>query len=288
MTQQAVEQTLSGAVASGGTITVAYPSNTDAGHFQGANGHTLDAMGARFVSPTSISLSFGTSDITLTYNGSTTIPAGTDIFVGLNQLGGNGSLVEGDRQVSTGLTVVRLGAPDAADANGICASQTINTTGAINGALASGGVATFDVPRNVVAAWSNTATVTVTGTDEYGVTVVETSGSGTSLAGKKAFKTVTSVVSSTSVTSATVGSGDVLGLPVALPGTGFVLADMEDNAAAGTASTIVVADGDTATATTGDVRGTVDPNSACNGSKYFTLVCALPDPDDKGAKQFGG
>jgi|TARA_R100000084_G_scaffold73478_1_gene32924 hypothetical protein len=288
MTHHAVEQTLSGAVASAGTITVAYPDNTDAGHFTGATGHTMDAMGARFTDPADISLSFGASDITLTYNGSTTIPAGTTVHIGLSQMGGDGVLAEGNRAVGSGLTVIRLGAPDTKDPNGICESQTINTTGTINGALASGGVATFDVPRNVVAAWTNTATITITGTDEYGVTVVETSGSGTSLAGKKAFKTITAVTSSTSITSATVGSGDVLGLPVALPGTGFVIADMENNAAAGTASTIVAADAAAATATTGDVRGTSDPNSACNGTKYFTLVCALPDPDDKGVAQYGG
>jgi hypothetical protein len=159
----------------------------------------------------------------------------------------------------------------------------------INGALASGGVATFDVPRNVVAAWTNTATITVTGTDEYGNTVVETSASGTSMAGKKAFKTITSVVPSANITGATVGTGDVLGLPVFLPGAGHVLSELQDGDVA-TAGTVVagLSVNTESTATTADVRGTYDPNSACNGALRFELLVALPDPTHLGNAQFAG
>ena len=38
-----------------------------------------------------------------------------------------------------------LGAPDAADADGVCATQSVTASATINGVLASGGVATFDV-----------------------------------------------------------------------------------------------------------------------------------------------
>jgi hypothetical protein len=157
----------------------------------------------------------------------------------------------------------------------------------INGALASGGVATFDVPRNVVGAWTGTAVMTVTGTDVYGETVVESSASGTSLTGKKAFKTVTAVSVSADVTAATVGSGDVLGLPVALPEKGLVVREMEDGAAP-TAGTLVAAVRTTATATTGDVRGTYDPNSACDGAKAFQLLALLPNATDHGVDQYAG
>lgn len=56
---------------------------------------------------------------------------------------------------------VLIGAPDAADADGVAASQSVGAGASftVNGALASGGVATFDVPRNVVAAWTDTAVV---------------------------------------------------------------------------------------------------------------------------------
>src|SRR3546814_1050600 len=73
------------------------------------------------------------------------------------------------------ICAVNLGAPLTADADGVCASQAITAAagGTINGAFATGGVATFDVPRNVVAAWTTAAVLTVTGTDAYGNALVE-------------------------------------------------------------------------------------------------------------------
>src|SRR3546814_2228644 len=64
------------------------------------------------------------------------------------------------------ICAVNLGAPLTADADGVCASQAITAAagGTINGAFATGGVATFDVPRNVVAAWTTAAVLPVTGT----------------------------------------------------------------------------------------------------------------------------
>ena len=89
--------------------------------------------------------------------------------------------------------------PVALDADGICAQQTLAAAGnaLINGALASSGVVTLDVPRNVIvdAAGAATAVLTVTGTDVYGVPMSEaiTLNGTTAVAGKKAFKTITSV-----------------------------------------------------------------------------------------------
>jgi hypothetical protein len=127
---------------------------------------------------------------------------------------------------------IELGSPDADDANGVVESQDLTDAGAfsstgIAGALASGGIATFDVPRNVVAAWTTTSVLTITGTDEYGNTIVESSASGATLTGKKAFKTVTGVTSSEDITALTVGTGDVLGLPVYLGETHQILAELE-------------------------------------------------------------
>jgi hypothetical protein len=36
------------------------------------------------------------------------------------------------------------------------------------------------------------------------------------------------------------------------------------------------------------VRGTYDPDSACNGTKTFTLLVALTDPTYKGVAQYAG
>ena len=177
------------------------------------------------------------------------------------------------------LAFIDFGAPATADADGVAASQAVvvltTPLAVINGALASGGVATFDVPRNVVAAWTGTAVVTITGTDRYGRTMVESSASGTSLAGKKAFKTVTSVSFSADVTGATVGSGDVLGLPFRVNANGVVAARANGAIDAGTFVAAVTTE--PATATTGDVMGTFDPAVALNGTNTVGLLVVITD-----------
>src|SRR5690554_6062552 len=75
------------------------------------------------------------------------------------------------------LTGVDLGSPEQADADGVCETQSLNAgiDADLDGALVSDGVAVFDVPRNVVAAWTGTAVLTVTGEDQYGQALVESS-----------------------------------------------------------------------------------------------------------------
>ncbi len=171
--------------------------------------------------------------------------------------------------------------PATADADGISASQsvTVGTTplALINGALASGGVATFDVPRNVVAAWTNTAVVTVTGTDVYGRTMSEASGSGTSFTGAKAFKTITSVSFSADVTGATVGSGVVFGLPYVVTNAAYLVRTGWDSAVADNGGTFVAADTTSpATTTTGDTRGTYAvAGNAPNGTRRLVIGIGL-------------
>lgn len=296
MSFKIVKASAGSAVATNGTVTFSYPAGTNAGSFV-AFGHKLwvDKFQRTLESPTDFTVSFGASNITVTYKGSTTIPAGASLNAQFNQLGEDDGTpdvspkIEGVQDVLT--VKLGLGAPITADADGVSASQsvTVGTTplALINGALASGGVATFDVPRNVVAAWTGTSVLTVTGTDVYGKVVKESSASGTSLAGKKAFKTITSCSFSADVTGATIGTGDVLGLPVFLPGTAYVLKELQDGAAA-TAGTVVAGISSAATATTGDVRGTYDPNAACDGAKVFDLIVVLGDPDYKGVAQYAG
>lgn len=105
-----------------------------------------------------------------------------------------------------------------ADADGVCASQTATATGGsnltINGALATGGVATMDAPRHVsITATGNNAakTFTVTGTDRLGNAISEAipGPNGTTVKGSYNFNTITTVaINAASAGTVTVGSAD--------------------------------------------------------------------------------
>lgn len=185
-----------------------------------------------------------------------------------------------------------FGAVAALDADGHCAAQAVAAAGyaTINGALAG----VNDVPRGIRAASASasdtTQTITIRGTDLYGNALTETltlTGT-TAVNGKKAFKTVSSVyVSAATAGNITVGTNDVLGLPFAATKKARII-DVFFNDAKDASATIVVADTTSpATATTGDVRGTVDPNSACNGSDVVVIM--IPDATNAfGVDQYAG
>lgn len=291
-----VEMVLASSVADAGTFNVSYPDSRNAGDYQGGSNHGIvsNRYGEISARAGEASFSFGTSNITITNNSGQTLAAGETIFVQLDRLGADmetNALAHPESMAHTHVVTINLGAPDTADVDGIFAAYT-GSTPALDGALVSGGVATLDVPRNIVvnSGGADTAVLTFTGTDVHGATVVEsiTLNGITAVAGKKAFKTITGVSSSGAIANgAFAGPGDVLGLPVYLPQTGQVLAELEDGAAA-TAGTIVAGVTTAATATTGDVRGTYDPNSAADGATAFQLVVALGDPSAKGNSQYAG
>ena len=328
MSFKKAEVTLSADVLSGGTITVQYPANSDAGTFLGAYAHKMWAAGHQklYSAPGDFTVSFGASDITVTYNGSTTIPEGTRVSFQFDTLGDDQRRLRTDVDNVHNVApltpfVINLGAPITADTDNMVKAatsteapnaETVTYTPDTNGVSPTDGVGPvvtkngvkyweMDVPRNVSAAVTHGSsvvamTIVATGLDEYGAAVSETlsitaTGTSKTAAGLKAFKWVRSIAlvsaSDAEANTVNVGFGDVLGLPVALPQKGLVVGEMEDGAAP-TAGTLVAAVRSTATATTGDVRGTYDPNSAANGSKVFSLVATLPDPSDKGVAQYAG
>lgn len=235
------EAVLASAVADAGTFTLSYPARQapecgsySEGDFYLAMQHKLMMNQSELSFPDDFDLTFGTSNITVTNRSGATWPAGAKWRLTLNT---DGKTVYRDSPSSSegSRTVKRVGrnsvvrfcvTPDVLDADGVCASQTVTGAGTafnLNGALVSGGEAIMDVPRTIQAAWTNTAVITITGKDEYGNTIVEQSASGTSHYGTKAFAKVTRITTSATITSATVGTTDTLGLPVFLPSRNNVL-----------------------------------------------------------------
>lgn len=172
--------------------------------------------------------------------------------------------------------------PVTLDADGICASQTVSTANAlINGALASGGAVTLDVPRalQMVAAVGNTSNVTVTGTDFYGQAQTETRAlNGTTPVNlTKAFRTITRVFVNGSVTTFTIGTRDAFGLPYRTTNVAYIVSVKWNSTLAQDAGTFAAADVTSpATATTNDVRGTYIPANAADGVKRLVICLALP------------
>lgn len=79
---------LSAAVDQNDTITVAYPDGTAQGDFASV-GHSMwaDALQTLFTPGNGISVSFGVSDITVTYTGETSIPANTYVKLQFSRVG---------------------------------------------------------------------------------------------------------------------------------------------------------------------------------------------------------
>lgn len=289
--------TIASTVPVGGTFTADYPAGKGAADYRGGDDHLIVSGSAPvlFAREGDFVIAYGASNMTVTILRGRGFTAGEIVNLNLDRaaIGPGEEVVMANPLKMAALTTIRvnLGKPVASVSDGAVASQAATlATGlatGINGALAANGVATFDVPRNVVAAWTNIAVLTVTGTDEYGNVIRESSGSGTTFTGKKAFKTVTAVTVSADVTGLTVGTSKVLGLPVYLSSAAEVIRELQDGVVP-TAGTVVVGDVNAATATTGDVRGTYAPNGTPNGSVAFELILALRSPEYRGVPQFAG
>lgn len=123
----------------------------------------------------------------------------------------------------------------------------------------------------------NTHTVTVAGYDVYGFPMTEThSLNGTVTAGKKAFKYIASVTPNGTLTAnVSVGTGDIFGFPIRCDTFGYSTFYFNDTI--GNVNGFVAAVTTAATATTGDVRGTIDItnasgfNTSSNGTKKLQL-----------------
>lgn len=311
-----IRGTLSADVANGATFTVAYPNKdapetgvTNEGDFYNAVGHNLIVGSSNvFQFPAGFGLTFGTSNITVTNRTGTTLKAGDQFTLELKERGddvyASGNLTpaldKGKMAMMAKLTpvLIKLGAPDAFSINGIRTTAAgVMVAGAdvvLNGSLVVNGVGQIDVARTLQIGSNNVAdttqVVTVRGTDMYGVALREdfTLNGNTSVFGKKAFKTVTSVRTSANTAGAvTIGTDNKIGSPVFIPETGLVVIGNINGA---TDSITVAQTGLTtgaSTATTNDVRG-LFTCSGTDGDRVYEVVAFLPDAGYKGVPQFNG
>jgi hypothetical protein len=300
MAFRTISGVLASAVATGGTFTVAYPTGTSRGDFAYGVRHRLSALGRVFSAPEDVTIAF-TGLATVTYNGATTLPAGTAFTLQLDTQGSGTDITDANSAVVVAngaeLVLLKLGSPTALAAAGVCAAQAV--AGAVNLVLVAGVNSPLTglgarTGRNVTAVSANagdtTQTITIRGFDMYNRPMTETfvlNGT-TTRAGVKAFFRVTQVSSSAATAgNVSVGFGNAIGIPAHLPNGTFVIREIADNAVA-TSGTLVagLALGTRSTATTADIRGTYTPNAAPDGSRDYTLLAALPDPTFLGSAQF--
>ena len=209
-----------------------------------------------------------------------------------------------------------LGAPAVADADSLVKAATstelpnaetvtyvIATAGGsspIDGVDSDG---IQDVARNIVSTVTHGSsvvamTIVYTGLDAYGETVSEThtipaTGTSQVVNGAKAFKSITSVAitaaGNAEANTLNAGFGDVIGLPYRITDKNQVLTMFDGQP---DAAVVVIADDTTATATTGDIRGTVNPNGTLDGSKKLGAWIVPASRTTKtgafGIAQYGG
>jgi hypothetical protein len=183
--------------------------------------------------------------------------------------------------------------PQALIANNIATAQTTSssitlTAGtSVKSVTTAGGVTVLqlDCPRAVsIVSGTGTLTnrnVTISGYDYYGQAMSEVIATGTvqstTVAGKKAFFQITSATISGALgATIAVGTTDILGIPVRVFNVSYIASVKSNNTLAQDAGTFVAAATQTATTTTGDVRGTYVPATASNGIVRTTMGILLP------------
>lgn len=303
-----VSTAASAAIATNGTFTILAPTATLAGAIKNRGGHVMSihAMAAQFFFPKDFSLSWSGATATVTYLGATTIPAGAviqmqfeldgdDANFPYHQVGSNqNDKVAGLFRGTFGQVWRQdFGSPLNANTTLILATTALLVTTVQT--LATPFV--LDIPRNVQVVSSTTdttQTITIRGFDEYNTAMTETLtlNGVTPVLGNKAFKTVVSYQASLALAgNLSIGSGLKYGLSYYLPaqtgtGIGNVLKESQDGATP-TAGTAVGGVLTLATATTGDVRGTITPNVTPDGTKVYSVYMFLADPSFLGVPQYG-
>ena len=178
------------------------------------------------------------------------------------------------------------GAANIAAASAYTAAITLTAGTGVTSVVRTDSVTALqvDVPRalsiTIGAGTITNRNVTITGYDYYGQPMSEVIATGTTQSttvnGKKAFWQITAASVSGAVgATVSIGTTDIFGAPVRFNNRGYLARVGWDNTLAENAATATVADATTATTTTGDVRGTVAPSTAADGSKRLVVAILL-------------
>lgn len=267
MSRKTVEFVFASSVVTNGTFTVSYPAGYTRGDFIRGVKHRLIALQSEFESPKGITCSFGASSVTVTYKGTTTIPASSKGIFGFD-IAGPDSFRDTDWKKQNyvndrpaTLKFVNFGSPSATSTTALISAATGSsempaTNASITHTFATGaGSSPIDgansdgnlyPPRNIVSTVTHassvpTMTITHTFLDTNGNTAVEThttSGGGTSntITGAKACKQmistkITNASTTQTCTGATlnVGFGSKLGFDFPLLSTSQIAMEFHND-----------------------------------------------------------
>ncbi len=191
--------------------------------------------------------------------------------------------------VMEGPVRVNLGAPVAADPNGIVAAQSMTTAGSLTvfaAAYSRSVMGNFGRCVNIDASGTAVKVVTIAGRDYLGQPMIEdiTLSSTTLVNGVKAFAWIEKVTwLAQSAINLDVGWGDIMGLPYKTEG---IIASIEDGLVVTAGTLVVGVETDPAIATTGDPRGTDVADGTPDGSIIFEKLLIVDRTNLHGVAQF--
>lgn len=278
-----------------GTLSMPYPADKNEGHFFSAINHTMSAGASFFRAPRDFIITTQPDRIVLTWRGQNTIPSGTIINLQLEEPCGEfyrdlkqglvvPNLVE-SRMFLINLTAPRLSYPD----------YYVTTTNIPEPRLLPLINNEVTTPRNVVIhSTSNNVhcEFTIEGEDIFKREMVEViNGPNTGVSqGNKAFTRIHRIKANQSCQGeVSIGIGNKLGLPVFLPGPGYVISEII-NGQRVYGGTITSGERNVPGPRTGDTRGTYTPpdNFPLNGKNTIHLLVSLPNPGNIGMPDYRG
>jgi len=270
-TKQANNIATSQTPAAAGTLTLtAGTSVTSVTRSDGTTAYQLDVpRGLRITTSTAVATTLAGVAITgtggqISYTSQTGLVSGQYLTIS-GTLGGTGSITGYSNPTTYILTSVTSTSATLITTAG---AAVVTTAGTPTGLTYTLGVA----PQ----------TATISGYDYYGQAMTQaittSSAVSTAVNTTKAFYQITSIsIGGATGTALTVGTTDVLGLPVRAIDGAYIVNAGYNNVAGFDAGTWVKADmTNPATSTTGDVRGTYVPSSAPDGTKRLVMAIAIP------------